>query len=227
MNLMGGVVHLLKRITVTAAGVAMATGLMAGAANASTSHPGPLPSTTAKTFIVTIHVPGNGGPWASDAVWRTATVTFLGFRVSPSHCGWNGSGAPPPCFAFTATLHDKGRFVSHRGALTPNQSGRFQGRHIHGVVTGKVNGNAAFGPFFATTFPRASLVPKAAVDQFGSMATWPELFFPKGTTFGVTLGPWSVTFSAHTDCGFQQWTVSSSNDHGNLPSDGNITGCRH
>jgi hypothetical protein len=222
-------VNLLKRITVTAAGVAMATGLMAGAASASTSTPRPLPSVTAVTFIFSNNVPGNGGVWASDRVWRTATVTFAGFAVAPWHCGWKGpaSGPPPPCFAFTATLHDKGKFVSHRGALTPNQSWPWRGHHIHGVVVGHVSGNASFGPFFATTPPRASLVPRFATNEFGSAPIWPELFFPKGTTFGVQLGPWSVTFSAWTHCGFQQWTISSSNRHGNVPSAGNITGCRH
>ena len=218
--------NLLKRITITAAGAAMATGLIAGTASASTHGSFPGPGTTAMTLILTNNVPGNGGPWAIDSVWRTATVTVAGgFPVSPWHCGWNGWGPPPTCYAFTATLHDQGTFRTNRGALTPNQSWPWHGRHIHGVVTGQVNGIASFGTFYATTFPQSFLVPRFAFDEFGSAPAWPDLFFPKGTTFGVTLGPWSVTFSAQTFCGFQHWTDASFNDHGNLPSDGNITGC--
>ncbi len=218
--------NLLKRITITAAGAALATGLWAGAASASTQGPFPVPNATATTFIFSNNVPGNGGVWASDAVWRTATVTFAGgFAVAPWNCGWNGWGSPPPCFAFTATLRDQGTFRSYRGALTPNQSWPFRGRHIRGVVSGRVNGTAYFGTFYATTFPRASLVPRFAFDEFGSAPTWPELFFPQHTTFGVNLGPWAVTFSAWTACGFQQWTTASFNHQGNVPFAGNITGC--
>ena len=93
-------------------------------------------------------------------------------------------------------------------------------------MTGHVNRNASFGPFFATTLPRASLVPRSAAGEFGSAPIWPTLFFPKGTTFGVRLGPWSVKFSAWTKCGFQQWTDASFNHRGNVPSAGNILGCR-
>lgn len=83
----------------------MAAGLMAGAASASAHGPFPGPGTTAMTLILSDNVPGNGGVWAIDSVWRTATVTVAGgFPVPPWHCGWNGWGPrrpamplPPSC----------------------------------------------------------------------------------------------------------------------------------
>ncbi|MGH3122070.1 MAG: hypothetical protein ACRDND_13735 [Streptosporangiaceae bacterium] len=36
---------------------------------------------------------------------------------------------------------------------------------------------------------------------------------------------YQVTYGASTRCGPQHWTGSSTNGHGNLPFDGNITGC--
>ena len=57
-------------------------------------------------------------------------------------------------------------------------------------------------------------------------ATWPELFFPGGTTFkGLTIGPFGVVYRAWTFCGPQSWTYASWNGLGNRPWDGNITGC--
>jgi len=41
-------------------------------------------------------------------------------------------------------------------------------------------------------------------------ATWPELFFPGGTTFkGLTIGPFGVVYRAWTFCGPQSWTYAS------------------
>jgi len=219
-------VNLIKRITITAAGVAMATGVMAGAANASTHFPFPVPRATATTFIVSNNVPGGGGPWATSQVWRTATVTFAGgLPVAPWHCGWNGGGLhpTPACFAFTATLHDHGTFRTDRHALTPNQFPR-PGQRIRGQVSGNVNGTAVFGTFYATTFPRGFLVPRFWFGEIGSISAWPAKFFPPGTTFGVHARFWSVTYSAATFCGFQQWNDNSVN-FGQGPFSGNITGC--
>jgi hypothetical protein len=62
----------------------MATGLMAGTASASAHGPFPGPGTTAMTLILTNDVPGNGGVWAIDSVWRTATVTVAGGFPGPA-----------------------------------------------------------------------------------------------------------------------------------------------
>jgi len=220
-------VNLLKRMIITAAGVAMATGLMAGAANASTQAPFPVPNATAITFIVSNNVPGGGGPWATSQVWRTATVTFTGgVPVAPWHCagiGWTPHYPVPPCFAFTATLRDRGSFRTDRRALTPNQFPR-PGRRIRGQVSGSVTAAASYGTFYATTFPKAALVPRFWFGEVGSISTWPARFFPPGSVFGVHVSVWSVTYSAFTPCGFQRWTDNSFN-FGQGPFAGNITGC--
>lgn len=214
--------NLLKRILVTAAGVTMATGLIAGVASASTTlspWPGPPWTTTAWTWVTNFNVPGNGGTWASDSVLRTATVSG-GYPVPSWRCG----EATGPCFGYQATLRDNGSFRTYRHALTPNQDRR--GQRISSAVTGNVSGNASFGTFYATAQPNASLVPKWSYSGLTAAATWPELFFPDGTTFtGVNVGPWSLTYSAWTACGPQRWTDASYNGHGDLWWDGNITGC--
>ena len=57
-------------------------------------------------------------------------------------------------------------------------------------------------------------------------ASWPKLFFPIGTRFSpLLITGYQVTYSAWTRCGPQRWIDSSTNGHGNLPLDGNITGC--
>lgn len=219
--------NLLKRIVITAAGVAMTTGLMAGAANASTRAPFPVPNATATTFIFSGDVPGGGGPWATSQVWRTATVTFsAAVAVAPWHCagiGWTPRYPAPPCFAFTATLHDRGSFRTDRRALTPNRFPR-PGRRIRGQVSGSVVAAASYGTFYATTFPKGFRVPKSWFNEVGSIATWPARFFPPGTVFGVHARFWSVRYSAYTFCGFQRWTDNSVN-FGQGPFAGNITGC--
>jgi hypothetical protein len=214
--------NMLKRILVTAAGVAMATGLMAGVANASTTMspwPGPPWSTTAWTWVPNLSVPGHGGAWASETVLRTATVSG-GYPVPSRRCG----EATGPCFGYTATLRDDGSFRTYRHALTPNQDRR--GQRITSVVTGDVSANVSFSTFYATARPSASLVPKRYYGGFTAAATWPELFFPHGTTFAkVKADPWKLTYSASTACGTQRWTDASDNGHGDLWWDGNITGC--
>jgi len=219
-------VKLLKRITVTAAGAALATGLMASAASAATHNIGPWPDASAVTYVTTTNVQGGGGSWASSTVWRTASVSFgLGLPAAPWHCGWTGVGPPPSCFAFSATVRDSGSFTTHRFALTPNQGSPYTGRHIRSVVSGSVSGLLYFGTFYATTFPSSALVSRFYLDIYGFSAfSWPRQFFPVGTTFGLSPSFWGYTYSAWTRCGFQQWTTQSF-DHGQFAFDGNITGC--
>jgi len=53
-----------------------------------------------------------------------------------------------------------------------------------------------------------------------------QAFFPVGTRFSpLLITGYQVTYGAWTRCGPQRWTDSSTNGHGNLPLDGNITGC--
>ena len=152
------------------------------------------------TTTVRTEANGNGGIWATVTVQRTATVSG-GAPVLPSQCGPGASR----CFAYSAVVKDTGSFRTYRFALTPNQF--LPGRHIRSIVTGRVDGSYSFA-FFASTTPNAFIVPGFFSGPFSAVAGWPKLFFPFGTR-----------------CGPQRWIDSSANGHGNLPLDGNITGC--
>ncbi len=212
--------NLVKRALIVSAGTAMTVGLLAGTASAATAFPPPPPFTSATaTTTVTTLAGGNGGFWAGVTVMRTATVTG-GVPVPRWFCGpW-----APACFRYRATLGDHGLFRTFFRALTPNQSR--PGRHIHGIVTGRVNGSATFATFYASGFPHAFNVPVSVFGPAGAPGLWPERFFGPGTRFGgVHMSPWTFTYTALTFCGLQIWTDASWNGGGNLRFDGNITGC--
>ena len=213
--------HLTKQVIVATAAAAAAMTLMAGAANASAidspwGHGSPVVAVTHVTNDGT--VPGYGGSWASDSITRTATVSG-GTAVAPSYCG-DTTGS---CYSYTAQVLDLGSFTATSGALTPNQV--TPGKTIKSAVWGYVSGYAPFS-FYATGTPDASLVPKT-YENGPYLTDWPELFFPYGTTkfVGVTGLPFSFVYGALTPCGLQIWNESSSNDYGNLATDGNIAGC--
>lgn len=213
--------HLAKRIIIAAAAAAAATALLSGSAGASTSlRPGnPGSSGTAVTHIYDNGtVPGSRGTWASAWITRTATISG-GTPVAAFRCGEQAG----PCYSYTALVRDQGRFRAIRGAPTPNQAR--PGRTITSAVIGRVNGVTPFS-FFATARPDPGLVP--ATDRDAAYpAMWPELFFPAGTVFaGLTGIPFSYGYGASTPCGYQHWTFASSSGYGDLPRDGNITGCR-
>jgi len=57
-------------------------------------------------------------------------------------------------------------------------------------------------------------------------ATWPELFFPGGTTFkGLTIGPFGVVYPRLDVLRTPELDLRLLNGLGNRPWDGNITGC--
>jgi hypothetical protein len=214
--------NLVKRALVMSAGAAMAAGLLAGTASAASAFPPPFPppfTTVTATTTVNTLAGGNGGFWAGVRVTRTATVTG-GVPVPAWFCG---PGAPA-CFRYRATLGDHGVFTSFFHALTPNQYR--PGRHIRGIVHGRVNGSASFTTFFASTVPSALNVPVSVTGLAGAPGLWPVRFFAPGTRFGgVHMSPWTFTYTALTFCGLQIWTDASWNGGGNLRFDGNITGC--
>lgn len=211
--------NLVKRALIMSAGTAMAVGLLAGTASAATAFPPPpFTSVTASTTVTTL-AGGNGGFWAGVTVTRTATVSG-GIPVPAFLCG---PGAFT-CFRYRATLGDHGVFTSFFGAFTPNQSR--PGRHIHGIVNGRVNGSATFATFYASRHPSALNVPVSVSGPGGAPGLWPVRFFTPGTRFGgVHMSPWTFTYTALTFCGLQIWTDASWNGGGNLRFDGNITGC--
>jgi hypothetical protein len=213
--------NLVKRALIVSAGAAAAAGLLAGPASAATTgrtfFP-PFTVATASTHVTTA-APGNGGFWAGVSVTRTATVSG-GTPVPRFLCG---PGAFT-CFRYRATLQDHGVFQTFFNAFTPNQS--HPGRHIRGIVNGRVNGSATFATFFASKIPSRFNVPLSFSGPPSAIVTWPEEFFPVGTRFGgVHMSPWTFTYTAGTFCGLQIWTDASWNGFGDLHFDGNITGC--
>jgi hypothetical protein len=211
--------YLVKRALIMSAGAAMAVGLLAGTASAATAFPPPSFTSATATTIVSTLAGGNGGFWAGVTVTRTATVT--GGAPAPA---WFCGPRAPACFRYRATLRDHGLFRTFFGAFTPNQSR--PGRHIHGLVNGRLSGSGTFATFYASRHPRAFNVPLSVSGPAGAPGLWPERFFSPGTRFGgVHMSPWTFTYTARTFCGPQIWTDASWNGGGNLRFDGNITGC--
>jgi hypothetical protein len=154
------------------------------------------------------HGGGGGGVWATVSVQRTATVGG-GVPVLPFHCGPGASRG----FGYSAVVKDIGSFRSYRFALTPNQF--ISGRHIRSVVTGRVDGSYSFA-FFASTGPKAFIVPpvllRAVLPLRYQVQPGADHRLP-----GQLRRLDQVRAAALDD--------SSTNGHGNLPLDGNITGC--
>jgi hypothetical protein len=223
----------MKRLAVAVASAAAILALAAGPASARI-----LPAAvtaTATTRIADDPDSGHGTPavWATDTITRTVTVT-KGTQVSGTACGLAASAG---CWSFTAALSDSGTFVTIPGAGTPNQAcAGCAGELIRSpAVSGVIAGN--YQVTFDASYPvaDASLVGKNHDDHnlpasppFTS-TTWGEQFFPAGTSFGSVAGhAYTWTYQVMTG-GFpffttQRWTDSSSNNDGNSPLAGNITG---
>ena len=191
-------------------------------------------SLTAATWMVNRDDSGGNGNWAKDYFVRDLTITPQG-PVVKTDCG---TGATT-CYAFTASLKDGGTFRTIPGAYAPNQ-GTDHGGHIHGTVTGEMNGYGDFATFYATSQPDMRLVPHVNNGDVNPSSTWPELAFPGGTTFtSLNENPWGYYYSAQVRVPappnpwhlrfrteHQQWadTSAAANDGGQGATAGNITG---
>src|ERR1019366_9878535 len=112
-------------------------------------------------------------------------------------------------------------------------------------VNGQRNGGGDGTTPHATTAADASLVPGHVSGNAVSSSTWPELFFPAGTTSGVTEATFGYYYNAQvktttivcsgrrhhrqqcthqTTVQNQHWADTYNNGDGQLPADGNITG---
>ena len=205
--------------------------------------PGPGPhhslalAATAVTHLKNDPDNGNGTPslWALDSMYRTVTVT-RGAAAPLTDCGVT-SGS---CWSYSALLTDRGTFRTIPGAGTPNQAcAGCGGEKIRRPsATGCLAGTYHITFFASSGSPRASLVPRAHDDRgvpasapFTS-SSWPKQFFAAGTSFGGTFsGPYKWTYATVVVKGFlrfdfQRWVdlSSPSNNDGNAPGDGNITG---
>lgn len=231
----------MKTLKYIAAGFAAAavTGLGATAASASLA---PAPHSHSRSLIaVTLMVnrddSGGNGNWAKDYFTRTLTITQERGTVPLTDC----SPTATACYAFTASLADRGSFRTIRGAFTPNQGGTNVGTQIKGVVRGGMHGSGDFATFYATALPNAHLVPRLNLDDTNSSSTWPELAFPSSTTFtGLNENPWGYFYSAqvlkwvprhgwhwgHWTHQIQRWADTSAvaNAGGQGATAGNITG---
>jgi hypothetical protein len=211
--------HPLARAAVVLAATT-AAGAMAIPAASAEPLPVPVqhPAEQALTLMINRPDDGAGGNWAHDTFVRQAEI---GAQVATAtlNCGVSAK----TCFMISgATLTDtNGSFTTIRDAFTPNQGAPFAGDHIRHVVDGSLAGTVGFGTFFATALPSAKNVPEFSVGANNPSGTWPELFFPPGTTFtGVSEGPFHYTYLAPGE----RWVDSSTNDDGQVPSAGNITG---
>jgi len=170
---------------------------------------------------------GGNGNWALDRFTRVATVTSKG-SVAPSDCGVRSG----PCYAYTASMKDVGKFTTILGAFTPNQGAPYTGMHITRRLTGQLRGYGQFTTFYATAKPNAHLVPHVVngTPPGDASYTWPTLFFPAGTTVvGVSEETWGYVYTAHVRISHhrgttQRWADTYNNGGGQLPADGNITG---
>ncbi len=203
---------------VSAGAIAAAGAGLAASASAATG-------VTATTQITDRPDGGNGAGtyWADDTFTRTLTITA---DTTTTDCG---STVPMGSTCYVATLADSGTFTTIPGRGAPNPNNPTPGADLteaSPAVTGSMTGSDTFH-FFANQSPHASLVPAAENDQgeppTGNHTTsnWFKLAFHPTTTFtDVTENPWSWTYK--TAC--EQWVDSSTNNAGDDPSDGNITG---
>jgi hypothetical protein len=210
-------IRVLAKVTM----VAVATGTAgAMALPAASAAPRPLnhPAVSALTVMVNRPDSGGNGNWANDDFLREAEVGTQTV-VAASNCGVSAT----TCYRISgARLTDAfGTFKTISGAFTPNQGAPFTGDHITGIVSGPMSGTGEFGTFFATALPTTTGVPAVNIGANHPSNTWPELFFPAGTTFtGLSESTFSYTYRGDGE----QWVDSSSDSSGQIPSAGNITG---
>ncbi len=201
-----------KSIALAALAPLAAVGFAAGISTAASAAVGA--NTTLTQHISNRADSGNGGTWALDTFTRTLTVHDLG----PT--GANGE-------KFSATVVDKGTFITVPGAKTPNQfvPGTVLSHQVHGSFTG--------GQTFIVTAPAAADALKAAgvlasENDHGSAAApgdatgvYPlKAFVTAPSAPNITPGAWAWKYS--TAC--ESWTDSSANGDGNTAGAGNITG---
>jgi len=181
-------------------------------------------SATGTTAVTNYVDDGNNGDWAIDTFTRTMTVTEHS-AVAVSNCGGTATNGITSCYYYTATMVDTGSFQTDEGADSPNA-----GVAIQGIVTGTLTGGSDFEFYATSASPSAGNVPatdNVAKDDYPSTTDWPEVFFPKGTSFSATINEldWSFTYSAPNTC--EKWVDAYNNGGGDEVADGDITGINH
>jgi hypothetical protein len=206
----------MRKALIAAAVTAAAAVLAPAAASAATTTTTPRPVYTAVTHLAQRPDSGGNGNWANDTFTRTAHVQLLG-RAVPANCGT----ATGRCFVYGAWLDDAGKFRTIPGAYAPNQ-GAYPGTTIGAARGGTFTGYGKFATFYATARPIPALVPAKVSGSNYSSSTWPELFFPVGTTFaGVNEQAFGYFYK--TWAPVQKWADTDYNNSGQDASAGNIT----
>jgi hypothetical protein len=200
-----------------AAGAKGATGATGPQGPAGTSYQ-PV-TASAQTDIANDADSGNHGNWAVDTLTRQVTVTRHG-QAAVSDCGGTATNGITACWYYTALLADAGSFTTDAGADSPNA-----GTAINGVLSGAISGGSSYEWYASSGTPDGTLVP-ATLDASSSgtnSSTWPERFFPSGTSFGgMNEINWSYNYTAPTTC--EMWTDAFDNSGGSSASAGDIAG---
>lgn len=191
---------------------ATAIGLQAGAASAAPS------TVTATTAISNRPDNGHGNPatWAFDDFARKLTVTV----AAAGTC----SALPAGDTCYTATLDDNGTFRTVLGAGAPAGTG---GQIAH-AVKGSLAGTGDFVFYAPATDALTGTVPATEDDNFMTPAAdrassvWPALAFANPSLVVFTPGENAYSYKYTTSC--EMWTDANTNNDGQDPSAGNITG---
>ena len=190
---------------------------------------GPASATTQHTYTVVTKLShrsdsGGNGNWAYDSFNRTAKVVLRGTAPLPD-CGVVSGH----CYAYTASLSDKGSFAAIPGAYTPNQGAPFTGDTISGHPHGNFHGYGLFGTFYANQLPHTGLVPRHVNGDADPSYLWPTLFFsPSATLVGAgNENDWGYTYRTTSRHLHQRWVDASFNSGGQVPAAGNISGEGH
>lgn len=221
--------HLAASILLTASAAAAVTAAPAHAIGLAGSPCTGGPATHAATTTLTNRPDSGGGgnDWAADGPRDAANPTGKMDRALyvtlVSHAG--------TVWEWTGQVCDSGTFRTIAGQLAPNQGPGHAGQTIRAQVTGMVTGVANYQ--FSTDQPLSTAAnlgvvksedgaPAPGSDETTSL--WFEQAFPPGTTFsGPGIGAWSWTYKAGLFSP-QSWTDASSNNDGQDPGAGQITG---
>ena len=179
-----------------------------------------------------------GSGWATDNFTRQVTISRE-HAAPASDCGASATS----CWFYTETLADNGHSAPVDGHASPNgsSSDTITAAHITGI---SMTGGGKLEFYASSNAPNPALVPgtaSATPAKPSSTTDWYKLFFPAGTSFGLTSGAnvpwltydWNYAASVSYYSNAEQKTISCNQtwndginpgDDGQGSSDGNITG---
>ena len=118
----------------------------------------------------------------------------------------------------SASLSDQGTFKTIHLAYAPNQGAPYTGEKIGAVVHGTMHGYGTFPEFYAPVLPSTSLVPSRVSGSADPSYTWPQLFFPAGTTLtGLNKANLILPHGRHYPKLQQNWSTPTLTAAGSSP----------